>query len=297
MTRTSNGCFRTQCFCFFSLAVFALCCVAATSEQNPATLYSAPKNTVKPQSALFNVSGIGYSNTQDTLISIGQAAGVQGHASDSSRVHDIVVDTAHRVKDTCAAGAGLKKDTLQKAGSASLKSEPVPVRTPRGKKTPTAAFRFRPVARAVILLLSIALIGVVVWFVRKTNNQPMFLSTTRLSIMDKEVQKTCRYIEKNYAKTDLSIAMICSDLVTGGAFLEALFEKELGLSVDQFIAYVRINRARIFIESSPQADAETVGRETGFATTEMFAAAFKKIVGTSFEEYRESRARRVTTNG
>lgn len=256
MIRSLNGCLRTQLPCSLLIAVFALSCFAVSWDN-------------------------------DT-------------ASDSSHAHIIVADTVHRAKDTCAAAAGDTALTLQKARSPSfLKSDPhkqPQVRMRQEKSGPGPAFKIRGAMRFVILLLSIALICAVVWFVRKIKKQPMFLSTTRLSVMDKEVQKTCRYIEKNYAKTDLSVDMICSDLVTGKAFLEALFKKELGLSVDQFTTHVRINRARIFVESDPRANAETVGGETGFATTEMFAAAFKKIVGTSFEEYRELRTQRKTMN-
>lgn len=192
-------------------------------------------------------------------------------------------------------------DTLQVALIPSfLKSDtqkqmpPVPIK--REKVTSRASFKLPGAARLGILLLSITLIGIVIWFVGKKNRPSAFLSTTRLSVMDKEVQKTCRYIEKNYAKTDLSVEMICCDLVTGKAFLEALFEKELGLTVGQFMTYVRINRARIFIENNLQANAETVGGDIGFATPETFTAAFKKIVGTSFEEYRELRAKREAMN-
>lgn len=257
MLRTLKGCLRIQKNCFLSLVIFALICFAAIPDKTPSSDLSC-----------LNASG---------------------------------VDTVHGMKDTCAAGAGMKKDALQKALLPSfLKSEPqkrqLPVQLQQEKSRPITAFKIRGAARIVILLLSIIIIGLVVWFVRRTNKQGAFLSTTRLSVMDKEVQKTCKYIEKNYAKTDLSVEMICSDLVTGEAFLEALFKKELGLSVDQFTTYVRINRARIFIENNLLASAETVGMETGFATTEMFTAAFKKILGKSFEEYRELRAQRETVN-
>jgi AraC-like DNA-binding protein len=224
-------------------------------------------------------------------------------ASDSARITAVKIDTVRTAKDTCApAAAGVKNDTLHSARTPFFLTIDVqkPLRpVPSNKEIvkPHAAFKLRGAARFGVLLLSILLIGAVVWFVVKKNSQPAFLSTTRLSVMDKEVQKTCKYIEKNHAKTDLSVDMICSDLVTGKAFLEALFEKELGLTVDRFITYVRINRARIFIENNLYADAETVGRESGFAALEMFTAAFKKIVGTSFEDYRELRARQEAKNG
>ncbi|MGB7569086.1 MAG: AraC family transcriptional regulator [Chitinivibrionales bacterium] len=259
MTRSSIGRFHAKSFCLIFLAVSAVRCGATTSDSAPATFSITPDHAVDSQSVLSNGSG----GARDSLISL---------------IHAPI-----------------------KAGQASIKNEslsgPPAIQIQQGKKTPKAAFRFRPVARLGVLLLSIVIICMVVWFIRKTNRRPTFLSTTRLSVMDKEVQKACRYIEKNYAKPGLSIDMICSDLVTGKAFLEALFEKELGLTVDQFTVYVRINRARIFIENNPRANAETVAMETGFSAPGIFTAAFKKVVGTSFEEYRESRALREAGNG
>jgi len=150
------------------------------------------------------------------------------------------------------------------------------------------------VLRAVILILSTIIIGLVVRLFLKKRRQPLFLTTTRLSVMDKEVQKTCRYIEKNFADPGLCLDSICKELVTGAAFLEALFEKELGLGVSEFIGHVRVNRARILIEKDPSTPLETAVIETGFASAEAFSICFKTITGTSFKDYCALRASRVS---
>jgi transcriptional regulator GlxA family with amidase domain len=144
--------------------------------------------------------------------------------------------------------------------------------------------------RAAVLILSFSTIGLLIRVFLKKRRQPLFLTTTRLSVMDKEVQKTCRYIEKNFADPGLCIDSICKDLVTGAAFLEALFEKELGLGVSEFIGHVRLNRARILIEKDPSTSLEAVATETGFASAEVFSTCFKTATGTSFKEYCAIRA-------
>ena len=148
--------------------------------------------------------------------------------------------------------------------------------------------------RMAILILSFITIGIVVRVFLKKRRQPLFLTTTRLSVMDKEVQKTCRYIEKNFADPGLCIDSICKDLVTGAAFLEALFEKELGLGVSEFIGHVRLNRARILIEADPSTPLETIATETGFASEEVFSTCFKTATGTSFKEYCVLRAQKAS---
>jgi len=108
--------------------------------------------------------------------------------------------------------------------------------------------------------------------------------------MDKEVQKACVYIEKNFKNPGLSPDSICRDLITGKAFLEALFSQELGISVELFITHVRINKARILMEKRPDIDAATAAGETGFTNTGEFCAAFKEITGATFEGYYEEQA-------
>jgi AraC-like DNA-binding protein len=144
-----------------------------------------------------------------------------------------------------------------------------------------------------ILILSIIIIGAWLQFTLKKANQPAFVTTTRLSIMDKEVQTACRYIEKNFKNTQLSLETVCEALVTGKAFLNALFKQELGLSVEDFIIQVRINRARMLIEKNTSVDAQTAASETGFEDVSAFAESFHSIVGAPFEQYRDSRAKNV----
>jgi AraC-like DNA-binding protein len=145
--------------------------------------------------------------------------------------------------------------------------------------------------RFCILLLSIVVIGAFLRYTLKKTNQPTFITTTRLSIMDKEVQTACRYIEKNYKNPELSLENICGALVTGKAFLDALFHQELGLGVKEFITQVRINRARILIEKDTSVSADIVAGETGFNDVNSFTDAFAFIVGMPFDHYRSARAK------
>ncbi len=179
-------------------------------------------------------------------------------------------------------------------------SAPPPPQPGPHQKTPLKKSAFRshgPGAfldlRYGILLLSIIIIGVWLRFTLKKATQPAFVTTTRLSIMDKEVQTACRYIEKNYKNPHLSLAIVCEALVTGQAFLNALFLQELGLSVENFITHVRINRARMLLEKNTPLDAATAAGETGFENADAFSQAFIAIVGVSFEHYRDSRAQNV----
>jgi AraC-like DNA-binding protein len=145
-----------------------------------------------------------------------------------------------------------------------------------------------------MLLLSIIIIGLYLRYVLKKGDQPAFVTTTRLSIMDKEVQTACRYIEKNYKNPQLSLETVCEALVTGKAFLDALFHQELSLSVEEFIRNVRINRARMLFEKNTSLDADSIAEETGFRDVQSFVDAFTSIVGVPFERYRDVRKKNAS---
>jgi len=137
----------------------------------------------------------------------------------------------------------------------------------------------------LVFLCSLGIAGFVFVFVKKQRGSARFLTTTRLSVMDKEVQRACRFIEKNYANPGLDAQIICKELITGEAFLECLIRRDLGVSIAEFITHVRINNAKRLIESNGKVPAETMALQIGFAKTEDFEAAFLWITGTAFNSF------------
>ena len=142
--------------------------------------------------------------------------------------------------------------------------------------------------RTVLFVLSVFAAGVLIFirYFRKLGKVNRFMTTTRLSVMNRFVRQACRYIEKNYADVDLTVDQICSDLVTGKAYLEALFKKELGMRVEDFIDQVRINRVKIMINKNPELSLSEAAKATGFADEKECLARFRSICGVDFEAYR-----------
>ncbi len=139
--------------------------------------------------------------------------------------------------------------------------------------------------KLLFFVLSVIVIFVTVYFYRSYHDRNRFVSTTRLSIMDKEVRRACNYIEDHYDDPDLNLESLCSSLVTGGAFLEALFKKELGLSVEDFIKEVRINRAKIIISKKPDLPVEELARLSGYADKNVFLIHFEAVMGATLPSY------------
>jgi len=106
--------------------------------------------------------------------------------------------------------------------------------------------------------------------------------------MDKVVQRACRYIEKNYTAQDLTVQKMCEELVVGTSFLEALFQKELGMSVNDFLNQVRINHVKLLLCRNSQMQLDLLTSSTGFSDVESCLKVFRKVTGADLEDYRES---------
>lgn len=113
------------------------------------------------------------------------------------------------------------------------------------------------------------------------------MTTTRLSVMSRMVQLAIRYIEKNYMVVGLSADKICVYLVTGRAYLEALFSKELGMKIEDFIDQARINRVKFILAKDPHSALIDIAAMTGFADEKNCADKFQRICGIDLETYRE----------
>ncbi len=157
----------------------------------------------------------------------------------------------------------------------------------RGLKKFVSPIRFigRHFFKIFLLLLFSLIIIVTILFYQKRVDDKRFLTSTRLSIMDKQVQIACKYIESRYHDSDLSVEMLCEELVTGPAFLEALFERELGMNIADFIIQVRINRAKDILKSEPLLSADEMIYRVGYIQEEEFRRHFKEIIGVSFDKY------------
>jgi transcriptional regulator GlxA family with amidase domain len=146
-----------------------------------------------------------------------------------------------------------------------------------------------------VLLLRLLILGVsifLIWYsIRrffKPNDSDRFLTTTRLSIMDREVKRACDYIEKHFAEPSLTAAQVAESIITGEAFLEALFARELGMSVGTFIEQVRVNRVRALYAHDTLMSSADIAVACGLETTVHLDESFKRVIGSTFEDFRST---------
>jgi len=107
--------------------------------------------------------------------------------------------------------------------------------------------------------------------------------------MDKEIKIACNYMEKNFRDPELSVSSMCEALVTGAAFLEVLFNNELGMSVDNFLTQVRMNRALEIIKKEDTISIDDLILRIGYTNSKDFSNSFEKVTGKSFSEFQRTR--------
>lgn len=252
-----------------------------------------PKAVSKRESApSFHDSAVSKKNgaaITDTLAvhsadSLKSSALTRNPDSASRILPSVITDTAKR---SAFRVAGAKDSFLAHHQS---KAEGVS-NTPAASRSLSAQSNKRSHVRLMYLIISAAVIASaapVVLSARKRMAGPRFLTTTRLSVMDKEVQRACRHIELHYNDPELNAKSVCEAIITGEAFLEAIMQRDLGVSVSEFITHVRINRARGILQENAETSKETIASQTGFPNVQEFEDAFRKVTGHGFEAFLNS---------
>lgn len=101
----------------------------------------------------------------------------------------------------------------------------------------------------------------------------------------KAVQSCCDYIQLHPAEA-LSIDFLAGRLGYSKYYLSALFKKETGCSIGDYIKIARIERAKVLLAST-DLNVETIWETVGFSSRSVFGKAFLSVVGMTPREYRD----------
>ncbi len=95
------------------------------------------------------------------------------------------------------------------------------------------------------------------------------------------------YIRQHYADQSLSIKAISDHVHLSTSYLCTYFKNETGQTLNQYIAAYRMDKAKKFL-SDPRNRISEISSMVGYADGNYFGKSFKKYVGLSPSEYRES---------
>lgn len=105
----------------------------------------------------------------------------------------------------------------------------------------------------------------------------------------KAVQSCCDYIQL-HATEPLSIDALAERLGYTKYYLSALFKKETGCSVGDYIKISRIERAKVLLNTT-DLNVEDIWEEVGFSSRSVFGKAFRSVVGMTPREFRDQNIR------
>lgn len=100
------------------------------------------------------------------------------------------------------------------------------------------------------------------------------------------VRKIMNYIRLNYSDTALSVNFLAQKFYMNKAYLCAVFRKETGKTLNEFIIETRIEAAKKLLQSD--AHIYEVSDMVGIRSSNYFATTFKRCTGISPSEYREN---------
>ncbi len=101
------------------------------------------------------------------------------------------------------------------------------------------------------------------------------------------VRNARRFIDENYMKSDLSLNMVASAVGISPTYLSALFKKETGKNLSEYITIVRINKAKELLCCTSKLIYE-IAFDVGFQDYRYFSQIFKKCTGQTPKQFQNS---------
>lgn len=114
-----------------------------------------------------------------------------------------------------------------------------------------------------------------------------FLNESRSRNTSLLSDRISKYIEQHYGDEMLSLTMIAEQFQLTPQYLSALFKKQTGMNLTDYLTRVRIDEAKKLMKNKKLTFTQ-IANKVGYATDIGFIRVFKKYEGTTPGKYRES---------
>ena len=111
-------------------------------------------------------------------------------------------------------------------------------------------------------------------------------SSDRIAIIDPELDQAVKIIASE-AVRGLTVAQLAEEMLVSRSTLERRFREFFGCTPAEEINRVRIERAKVLLRETAW-PVSVIGDKTGFASPENFVRFFRRLVGTTPRQYRNS---------
>lgn len=102
-----------------------------------------------------------------------------------------------------------------------------------------------------------------------------------------QIRAVCEYIRDNLGEKDLSLNRLAEQVSLSPAYLSSLFSKNMNCTVSQYVTERRMESAKDLL-ADPGCRLYEVAEKVGYEDPKYFSKTFKKVVGVTPREYRES---------
>lgn len=118
----------------------------------------------------------------------------------------------------------------------------------------------------------------------------LFEAAGLLASENKTVRQAVRVLRSQYMREELTVAEVAEQVYVTPNYLSTLFKKEMGVTVSDYLTYVRVERAKELLRS-PGIKLYEAARQVGYGDPNYFTKAFKRREQMTPSEYREIYAR------
>lgn len=99
------------------------------------------------------------------------------------------------------------------------------------------------------------------------------------------IQRVARYLEE-HLEANVTVKQLAEQFHLNSSYLSVLFKKEMGRTISDFVQETRMNKAKELLRD-PNIKVYEVSEQVGFQTAAYFTFLFKKLTGTTPQEFRD----------
>lgn len=111
-----------------------------------------------------------------------------------------------------------------------------------------------------------------------------YTGNARITKARKTAEAAKAYIDENYFNQSLSVEVVAQSVYIHSSYLRTVFKKEIGMTVSEYIAGVRMKKARELLSKGSLKLSE-IAQRVGYSDASYFSKCFKKHFGISPSEY------------
>lgn len=127
-----------------------------------------------------------------------------------------------------------------------------------------------------------------VWIKELFNQAILYTGKHRKTRSSKIAQSAKEYIELHYRDPELQLDQIAQQVFINPSYLRAVFKKEIGMTVTDYVTHVRMHKAKDLLGKGNIRLAD-IAEQIGFNDPSYFSKSFKKFFGYSPSEYENNR--------